>query len=48
MWKIFPLPLRDQNLDGGTANMANFQAQQRAVADPRNKPILDTIKQAIA
>jgi hypothetical protein len=34
--------------NGGTANMANFQAQQRAVADPRNKPILDTIKQAIA
>jgi len=34
--------------NGGTANMANFKAQQMAVADPRNKPILDLIKQAIA
>lgn len=37
-----------QAWNGGGANMANYNAQAAAVKDPRNKPLLDLITQALA
>ena len=37
-----------QAWNGGSTNMANYNAQAKAVKDPRNKPLLDIIAQALA
>jgi len=37
-----------QAWNGGGANLANYNAQVAAVKDPRNKPLLDVIAQALA